>query len=66
MHVVSGAILERWQGLGDEEIAERVLEGQTALFEVLMRRHNERTQRYREKQCPQLSLPCSLLYSLLL
>jgi len=45
MHVVSGAILDRWQGLDDEDIAARVLEGQTALFEVLMRRHNERIYR---------------------
>jgi RNA polymerase sigma-70 factor (ECF subfamily) len=45
VHLVSGAILERWQGLEDEEIAARVLEGQTALFEVLMRRHNERIYR---------------------
>jgi RNA polymerase sigma-70 factor (ECF subfamily) len=45
MHVVSGAILERWQGLSDEDIAARVLDGQTALYEVLMRRHNERIYR---------------------
>jgi RNA polymerase sigma-70 factor (ECF subfamily) len=45
MHLVSGAILDRWQGLADEDIAARVLDGQTALFEVLMRRHNERIYR---------------------
>jgi len=45
MHLVSGAMLDRWQGLSDEDIAARVLEGQTALFEVLMRRHNERIYR---------------------
>src|SRR5262245_11131059 len=45
MHVVSGAVLERWQALTDEQIVEQVLAGQTALFEVLMRRHNERIYR---------------------
>ena len=45
MHVVSGAMLERWTALSDEEIVSRVLEGQTALYEVLMRRHNERIYR---------------------
>ena len=45
MHVVSGAVLERWVGLTDEDIVSRVLQGQTALFEVLMRRHNQRIYR---------------------
>jgi RNA polymerase sigma-70 factor (ECF subfamily) len=45
MHVVSGATLDRWTALGDEEIVARVLEGQTALYEVLMRRYNERIYR---------------------
>jgi RNA polymerase sigma-70 factor (ECF subfamily) len=45
MHIVNGAILERWVALTDEDIVARVLEGQTALFEVLMRRHNERVYR---------------------
>lgn len=45
MHVVSGATLDRWTALTDEEIVSRVVEGQTALFEVLMRRHNERVYR---------------------
>jgi RNA polymerase sigma-70 factor (ECF subfamily) len=45
MYVVSGAVLERWSALSDEDIVGRVLEGQTALFEVLMRRHNERIYR---------------------
>jgi RNA polymerase sigma-70 factor, ECF subfamily len=45
MHVVSGATLERWTALSDEEIVSRVLEGQTALYEVLMRRYNERIYR---------------------
>ncbi len=45
MHVVSGAMLERWTALSDEEVVARVLQGQTPLFEVLMRRHNERVYR---------------------
>jgi RNA polymerase sigma-70 factor (ECF subfamily) len=45
MHVVSGAVLDRWTALSDEEVVSRVLQGQTALFEVLMRRHNERLYR---------------------
>ena len=45
MHVVSGATLERWTALTDEEIVARVVEGQTALYEVLMRRYNERVYR---------------------
>jgi RNA polymerase sigma-70 factor (ECF subfamily) len=43
--MVSGAVLERWTGLSDEDIVSRVVRGQTALFEVLMRRHNERIYR---------------------
>ena len=45
MHVVSGATLDRWTTLSDEEVVARVVEGQTALYEVLMRRHNERIYR---------------------
>jgi RNA polymerase sigma-70 factor, ECF subfamily len=45
MHVVSGAVLERWTGLTDEQIVAQVIQGQTALFEVLMRRHNQRLYR---------------------
>ena len=45
MHMVSGAVLEQWTGLSDEDVVTRVLQGQTALFEVLMRRHNERIYR---------------------
>jgi RNA polymerase sigma-70 factor (ECF subfamily) len=45
MHMVSGAVLERWDALSDEQVVVLVLEGQTALFEVLMRRHNERIYR---------------------
>src|SRR5262245_35728214 len=45
MHVVSGATLDRWTALTDEDIVTRVVEGQTALYEVLMRRYNERIYR---------------------
>ena len=45
MHVVNGAVLERWQALTDEQIVAQVIGGHTALFEVLMRRHNERIYR---------------------
>jgi RNA polymerase sigma-70 factor (ECF subfamily) len=45
MHLVSAAVLEQWNGLSDEEVVAQVLSGQTALFEVLMRRYNERVYR---------------------
>ena len=45
MHVVSAPVLEAWGCLADEQIVEKVVAGQTALFEVLMRRHNERVYR---------------------
>jgi RNA polymerase sigma-70 factor, ECF subfamily len=45
MHVVNAAILEQWNTLSDEQVVADVLDGQTALFEVLMRRHNERVYR---------------------
>lgn len=45
MHVVSAPVLEGWACLSDEQIVGRVVAGQTALFEVLMRRHNERLYR---------------------
>ena len=45
MHLVSATVLEQWNGLSDEEVVSQVLAGQTALFEVLMRRHNERVYR---------------------
>ena len=45
MHMVSGAILDRWTELSDQRVVELVLSGQTALFEILMRRHNERLAR---------------------
>jgi RNA polymerase sigma-70 factor (ECF subfamily) len=45
MYLVSAAIVDRWKSLSDEQVVALVLEGQTALFEVLMRRHNERIYR---------------------
>jgi RNA polymerase sigma-70 factor, ECF subfamily len=45
MHVVSGATLDQWTALSDEDVVSRVLDGQTALYEVLMRRYNERVYR---------------------
>src|SRR5688572_27448466 len=45
MQLVNAAVLERWNQLGDEEVVALILEGQTALFEVLMRRYNERVYR---------------------
>ena len=45
MHLVSGQVFEQWNALSDEQIVVQVLSGQTAMFEVLMRRHNERIYR---------------------
>jgi RNA polymerase sigma-70 factor (ECF subfamily) len=45
MHVVSANVLEQWSALTDEQVVAEVLRGHTALFEVLMRRHNERIYR---------------------
>lgn len=45
MHVVNAAVLEDWNELSDEQVVADVLAGHTALFELLMRRHNERVYR---------------------
>jgi RNA polymerase sigma-70 factor (ECF subfamily) len=45
MLMVNAAVVERWSVLPDEAVVTRVLEGQGALFEILMRRHNERLYR---------------------
>ena len=45
MHVVNAAVLARGNALSDEQVVADVLDGQTALFEVLMRRYNERMYR---------------------
>jgi len=45
MHVVSAPVLEASACLADDQIVERIVAGQTSLFEILMRRHNERLYR---------------------
>jgi RNA polymerase sigma-70 factor (ECF subfamily) len=45
MHLVSAQVLEQWNTLTDEQIVAQVLGGHTALFELLMRRYNERVYR---------------------
>jgi RNA polymerase sigma-70 factor (ECF subfamily) len=45
MHGVSAAVLDTGDTLTDEEVVGRILTGQTALFEILMRRYNERMYR---------------------
>ena len=45
MHLVNASVLEEWDALSDAQVAAQVLMGCTALFEVLMRRHNERVYR---------------------
>jgi RNA polymerase sigma-70 factor, ECF subfamily len=45
MHVVNAGVLERWNVLPDEAIVAQVLDGHVSLFELLMRRHNERLYR---------------------
>ena len=45
MHVVNAQVLEQGNTLTDEHVVSQVVAGQTALFEVLMRRYNERVYR---------------------
>ena len=45
MQLVNATVLERWNQLDDEQVVGLVLKGQTALFEILMRRYNERVYR---------------------
>jgi RNA polymerase sigma-70 factor, ECF subfamily len=45
MHVVNAQVLEQWETLTDAQVVARILTGQTALFEILMRRYNERLYR---------------------
>jgi RNA polymerase sigma-70 factor, ECF subfamily len=45
VHLVNASVLEEWNALTDAQVAAQVLMGRTALFEVLMRRHNERVYR---------------------
>ena len=43
--MASAAQIARFQDITSESLVKRVLEGDTALFEVLMRRHNQRLYR---------------------
>jgi RNA polymerase sigma-70 factor (ECF subfamily) len=45
MHIVNAAVLDGWSVLPDDVIVKRILDGHVALFEILMRRHNERLYR---------------------
>jgi RNA polymerase sigma-70 factor (ECF subfamily) len=45
VQLVNASVLDRWDQLDDEAVVEMVLDGQTALFEILMRRYNERIYR---------------------
>jgi RNA polymerase sigma-70 factor, ECF subfamily len=45
VHLVNASVLEEWNALSDAQVAAQVLMGRTALFEVLMRRHDERVYR---------------------
>ena len=45
MQLVNASVLEEWNALTDAEVTAQVAMGRTALFEVLMRRHNERVYR---------------------
>ena len=45
MHLVNATTLERWNQLDDGQVVGLILKGQTALFEILMRRYNERVYR---------------------
>ena len=43
--MVNAATLDRWSAMDDAQVVSQVVAGQTALFEILMRRHNERVYR---------------------
>jgi RNA polymerase sigma-70 factor (ECF subfamily) len=45
MHVINAAVLQRSGALSDDEVVGQVLRGQSAQFEILMRRHNQRLYR---------------------
>src|SRR5687767_12668849 len=45
MRAMTAALLEQCDELSDQQVVSSVLAGQTSLFEVLMRRHNERVYR---------------------
>lgn len=43
--MASAATITRFEGLSDESVVRRVLDGEIALFEIIMRRHNQRLYR---------------------
>jgi RNA polymerase sigma-70 factor, ECF subfamily len=45
MKIVNAAVLREWDTLTDEDVVSRVAAGETALFEIVMRRYNERIYR---------------------
>jgi RNA polymerase sigma-70 factor, ECF subfamily len=45
MQIVNAQVLAEWDTLSDEQVVRQVIDGQTALFELLMRRNNERVYR---------------------
>jgi RNA polymerase sigma-70 factor, ECF subfamily len=45
MHIVNAQVLAEWNTLSDEQVVRQVIDGQTALFELLMRRNNGRVYR---------------------
>ena len=45
MRIVNAAVLREWDTLTDEDVVSRVVAGETALFEIVMRRYNERVYR---------------------
>jgi RNA polymerase sigma-70 factor (ECF subfamily) len=45
MGPVTGLNLAAWAGIPDDEVVERVRAGETALYEILMRRYNQRLYR---------------------
>ena len=45
MGPVPGLNLAAWAGIPDDEVVERVRAGETALYEILMRRYNQRLYR---------------------
>jgi RNA polymerase sigma-70 factor (ECF subfamily) len=45
VHLVNASVLEEWNALSDAQVTAQVLTGRRAVFEVLMRRHNERVYR---------------------
>ena len=47
--MASSALLDRakQEAWSDEQVVDRILDGETALYELLMRRYNQRLQKYK-------------------